>query len=120
MIPQPPFPPDPGELRETLFPQTSRYHGLQVLKTRISGGREVAFVERRFLPLHEFLDVVEEHTVVEGDRIDNIAATYLGDPELFWRVCDGNHELDPAALTTVEVRKLKITLQPRTSGNSDV
>jgi hypothetical protein len=118
MIPQPPFPPQPGELRETLFPQSSRYFGLEVLKAKLPSGREVAYVERRFLPPHEDLAVIEEHTVVAGDRIDNLAARYLGDPEFFWRICDGNYELDPAQLC-VPNRRLKITLAPGAAGGID-
>jgi hypothetical protein len=118
MVPQPPFPPRPGELRETLFPQSSRYFGLEILKGKLPDGREVAYLERRFLPSHEVLVAVEEHTVDAGDRIDNVAARYLGDPLLFWRLCDGNHELDPAELC-VPNRKLKITLAPGAAGGID-
>ena len=119
MIPQPPFPPTPGELRETMFPQSSRYHALEVLKTTLPDGREVTYVERRFLPPHEFLEVIDQHTVSDGERIDNLAAHYFGDPELFWRLCDGNHELDPAELTAVLQRELNITLPVRTVGFVD-
>ena len=118
MVPQPPFPPQPGELRETLFPQTSRYFGLAVFTAKLPSGREVTYVERRFLPPHETLVAVAEHAVVDGDRIDNVAARYLGDPELFWRLCDGNHELDPENLCVAN-RKLKITLAPGAPGGID-
>ena len=116
MIPQLPSAPEPGELRENLFPQSSRYHALKVLKTKLPNGREVAYVERRFLPPHEYLEVVDEHVVSEGERIDNVAAHYFGDPELFWRLCDGNFELDPSKVTTEVLRKLNITLPPDAQG----
>lgn len=120
MIPQTPSPPAPGELAETLFPQTSRYHGLKILHTTTASGRQVAYVERRFLPPHDYLEVVQLHNVNDGDRIDNVSAHYLGDPELFWRVCDGNYELDPARLTSQVTRQIRITLPPGQTNTADV
>ena len=35
----------------------------------------------------------------QGDRLDNIAARYLGDPEQFWRICDANGAMRPDELT---------------------
>ena len=33
---------------------------------------------------------VAQHTVQQGDRLDLIAAKYLGDPLMFWLICDAN------------------------------
>jgi hypothetical protein len=38
------------------------------------------------------------HVVDAGERLDHIAARYLDDPELFWRVCDANHVIAPEDL----------------------
>lgn len=119
MIPQAPFPPEAGNLSETLFSQSSRYYGIEVLKITLPGGRMVSYVERRFLPPHESLEVIDHHAVIQGDRIDNVAAHYFGDPEMFYRLCDGNFELDPGALTANAGLRLNITLSPRTAGRSD-
>ena len=51
-----------------------------------------------------------EHTVTEGDRLDNIAARYLGDPEQFWRICDANGVMRPDELTETVGRRLRITM----------
>jgi hypothetical protein len=51
-----------------------------------------------------------EHTVNEGERLDNITALYLGDPEQFWRVCDANGVIRPEELTETVGRKIRITL----------
>jgi hypothetical protein len=48
--------------------------------------------------------------VTQGDRLDNIAAKYLGDPEQFWRLCDANGAMRPDALTETIGRWLRITL----------
>ena len=39
------------------------------------------------------------HTVVEGDRIDLLAYRYLGDPTLWWVICDFNDIAFPLELT---------------------
>lgn len=119
MIPPSPPPPPPGDLRETLFPPTSRHHANEILKTELPSGREVSYVERRFLPPHEMLQVVDEHIVGELDRIDNIAAHYFGNGELFWRVCDGNYKLDPREAASVVMRRLNITTPPQQVGIND-
>ena len=37
--------------------------------------------------------------MVQGDRLDLLAARLLGDAELWWRIADANPELDPEELT---------------------
>ena len=37
-----------------------------------------------------------------GDRLDVLAATYLGDPTQFWRICDANPVIHPDALTAAD------------------
>jgi hypothetical protein len=96
-------------LEESLFPQTSRYHGLRVEKIQ-RDGKEIAFIERRFVPSEDDFEEVRLHTVVQGDRLDNLAQRYFGDPELVWRLCDSNGAMDPAELTDTIGRRLRITL----------
>jgi hypothetical protein len=48
--------------------------------------------------------------VTQGERLDIIAATYLGDPEQFWRICDANNAMRPDELTETPGRQLRITL----------
>jgi hypothetical protein len=38
------------------------------------------------------------HLVVEGDRIDRLAYQYLGDPTLWWVICDFNDLFFPLDL----------------------
>lgn len=106
----------PASLRQTLFPPTSRYHGIETATLETAGGRTVIFIRRRFLPSPEDLSLVQEHVVSEGERIDNIAALYLGDPEQFWRICDANAAMRPDELTEIIGRRLRITLPAGITG----
>jgi len=54
--------------------------------------------------------LLQEHTVIEGERLDNITAQHLGDPEQFWRVCDANNAIRPTELTDSPGRRIRITL----------
>lgn len=92
------------------FAANSRYVNTPVKTYTLPDGSEVNHLARRFVPQPESLALLGTCTVVQGDRIDNIAARALGDAELFWRVCDGNRELRPAALTETIGRVLRITL----------
>jgi hypothetical protein len=47
---------------------------------------------------------------MQGERLDNITARYLGDPLQFWRVCDANGAMNPSELTAVIGRRLRITM----------
>jgi hypothetical protein len=97
-------------LTATLFPPSSRYHGADTDTVTAADGRVVVFLRRRLVPPPERFAVVQEHAVVEGDRLDNLAARYLGDPELFWRLCDANAALRPDELVETVGRRLLITL----------
>jgi len=92
------------------FPQNSRYYGTGVSAFTAPDGRVIVFLRRRFVPPAESFALLQVHTVTEGERLDNIAATYLGDPEVFWRLCDANNAMNPAELTETVGRSLRITL----------
>ena len=92
-----------------VFPPPSRYYGLEIAKIEIDG-RTVAYVRRRLIPPPEVFAPIGEHVVEQGERLDQIAAQTLGDPTLFWRICDANRALRPEELTEVIGRRLVITL----------
>lgn len=93
-----------------MFGPTSRYYALPVAKYDTGDGVKVAYITRRTVPQPESLALVQLHSVTEGDRLDNLAAGYVGDPEQFWRIADANAALDPFELTDTVGRKLRITL----------
>jgi hypothetical protein len=53
---------------------------------------------------------VRSYVIVDGDRLDNLAAKFLGDPLLYWMICDANTGSDPDALTTQVGRSILIPL----------
>ena len=92
------------------FPPTSRYALTPTTSLVRADGTMVAYLKRRFVPAPENLALLQWHQVVQNERLDNIAAKYLGDPEQFWRLCDANRALRPDELTETIGKKLRITL----------
>ena len=92
------------------FQPTSRYYGLETATWQAPGGQPIIYLRRRFVPSPERFALLQEHIVTDGERLDNIAASYLGDPEQFWRLCDANGALRPDELTERIGRRLRITL----------
>jgi len=90
----------------------SRYYALETAQFTLLDGRTVAYKRRRFLPQGKDLPVLREITVTQGDRLDLITARTLGNPELFWQVCDANNAMNPVALTAEPGRSLYIPLPP--------
>lgn len=76
----------PSALKDILYPPTSRYHGAELATMGTADGRSIVHLKRRFVPAPEELSLIQEHTVVQGDRLDNLAHKYLGDPEQFWQI----------------------------------
>ena len=104
-------------LKTSLFDPTSRYYGLETTSL-VQDGVPVGYVTRRFVPQPESFQDLQMHTVIQGDRLDVIAAQYLGDPALFWRLCDANRALRPWRLTETAGRKLRITLPAGITGSA--
>src|SRR5947208_16604831 len=78
---------------------TSRYRDVGVATYKRADGRVLPYLLRRFVPDPAGVVVLAEHKVVAKDRIDNVTAKYLGDPEQFWAVCDANLATSPEDLT---------------------
>ena len=87
-----------------MFDSKSRYASV---KTQIfqqdtpSGPRALTYVLRRFIPATRGDVTLVEHVVRADDRLDNVTARYLGDPTLFWQICDANLVLRPEELEVV-------------------
>jgi hypothetical protein len=96
-----------------MFEPTSRYYDIETVKMTVGGdesARVISYKRRRIIPSGETMTTLVEHTVTQGDRLDNLAARYVGDPEQFWRICDANDVLRPEELTEEIGRIIKIGL----------
>ena len=92
------------------FPPTSRYYGIETVTIKGADGQTIVYLKRRFVPSPDRFSLLLEHTVVEDERLDNITAKYMDDPEAFWRVADANAAMRPEELTETTGRRLRITL----------
>ena len=99
-----------GQTQSNLFPPTSRYFGVETAQLQLPDGRTVSYLRRRFVPSPDNFALQQLHVVTQGERLDNITAQYLNDPEQFWRLCDANAALRPEDLTEPPGRTLRITL----------
>jgi hypothetical protein len=97
-------------MRKDLFTITSRYYTVETAELVQPGGKTVVYLRRRPVPQPDEFVTIQEHRVVQDDRLDNITAAYLGDPEQFWRLCDANNALEPEELTEVVGSAIRITL----------
>lgn len=108
-----------SSLKNTLFPSTSRYHGLETKKLEKADGTSVIYLQRRLLPQPEQFELLQEHVVTANERLDVITAHYLGDPEQFWQICDANRAVHPDELIETLGRRLRITLPEGIQGVLD-
>jgi nucleoid-associated protein YgaU len=82
-------------VKPTLFAANSRYQATPTATYAAAGGQPIAYLTRRFAPQPAQLVQVGRYVVKTNDRLDIVAARYLGDPTLFWRICDANGVLRP-------------------------
>ncbi len=76
----------------------SRYADLEVLEHVTPDGRTIRYLDRRFiLPAGAFRSLGEVR-LVDGDRLDAVAARTIGDPLQYWRICDANEAMRPEEL----------------------
>ncbi len=102
------------------FPATNRYYNFETATLETPDGRTIIFLKRRFVPPPENFSLLQEYVVTQGDRLDNITARFLGDPEQFWRICDANRAMRPDELTETIGRRLRITLPEGLPGTPNV
>lgn len=99
-----------GVIPSVTFPQDSRYAGFATQTYTAPDGTSISYLQRRYVPKPEKFSAIGQHTVVQSDRLDLLASVYLGDPIVYWRLCDANCALAPDDLLAVIGRILDITL----------
>lgn len=108
-----------GALKTTSFPPSSRYHRIETTTMETADGKTIIYLRRRFVPPPERFSLLQEHVIAAGDRSDNLASRYLGDPEQFWQLCDANNVMVPQELTETPGRRIRITLPEGIPGVSN-
>ena len=90
-----------GAMPPVSFPTDSRYYGFAHADrtprptARPSPTWRAAIVPQPGAPNYA---TVAQHTVMHGDRLDLLAANYLGDPLMFWLICDANGAIRPGRI----------------------
>jgi hypothetical protein len=107
---------DAGAIPISPFGPSSRYANVAIARYQVSIDESVPYVLRRFVPQGRDIPLATRHLVLAGDRIDLLAAHYLGDAELHWRVADANLATDMLELTAAAGARLAIPLPPGTGG----
>ena len=106
-------------LTPSAFASTSRHYGIATTQLTQAAGRTVVYVQRRFLPPPENFAPLQIIVIAAGDRLDNLAAHYIGDPQQSWRLCDSNGAMQPEALVAEVGSTLTITLPEGVPGVGD-
>lgn len=89
---------------------SSRYYSGAINQLTGPDGTTVVYLARRILPQPSIYLSVQNYAVVQNDRIDNLSARFMGDPLLFWMICDANGVTDPDELTSQTGRSISIPL----------
>ena len=100
------------------FPKNSRYAQVPTTQLVRADGTAISFLKRRIVPDPSRFTTIVTHSVSSGERLDNITAAYIDDPELFWRICDANRTIRPADLTGELGDTIDITLPEGVAGPS--
>lgn len=91
-----------------MFETTSRYYNLETAIYSAADGRIIPYKRRRFLPQGENVQLLATIAIADGERLDQITARILGDPEQFWRICDANNAMNVNDLIAEPDRRLRV------------
>jgi hypothetical protein len=90
-----------------MYAHGSRYEQVEQAVYVDGDGRQIPYTLLRAFPAGTAS--VRVHEVADQERLDLIAYRYYGDPEQFWRLCDGNATLRPDDLE-VPGRRIRVPL----------
>ena len=93
-----------------LYPPNSRYYGQPTLTIELPNGTVLTYLSQRYVPGPGQFALLKLYSVVQGDRLDNLASSFFNDPQQYWRICEANNAIRPAALTETIGTQLRITL----------
>ncbi len=98
-----------GVVDTTDFPPDSRYNGLSIKQHTASDGTIRPYLQRRFVPAAEEFSTLRIHRTKQNERLDQIAASEIGNAEAFWMLCDANGVIWPEDLEKLN-EEVRITL----------
>lgn len=100
-----------GVIPPVTFPTDSRYYGFGVLQYTAPNGQVIPYLARRIVPQPGAPNyaTINQYTVRQGDRLDIIAAQFIGDPLMAWLICDANGAMRPRDLVATPGAVLAIT-----------
>jgi len=70
------------------------------------------------VPHPDRLPTIRFHIVQDKERPDHIAYQELGDPELFWRLCDANRAIFADELVEEVARRIRVAMPEGMPGGS--
>lgn len=109
-----------GMIPPVTFPTDSRYYGFSVLQYTAPNGQAIPYLQRRIVPQPGAPNyaTINQYVVRQGDRLDIIAAQYLGDPLMAWLICDANGAMRPTDLVETPGSVIAITSPQGVPGGS--
>jgi hypothetical protein len=109
-----------GVIPSVNFPTDSRYYGSSTLSYTAPNGQTFTYLARRIVPQPGAPNyaTVAKHRVNQGDRLDLLAAKYLGDPLIFWLICDANAAIRPTDLVETPGTIFNITMPQGVPGGA--
>jgi hypothetical protein len=106
-----------GAVSQQSYAPDSRYYGLPLLSLTNPAGVQVSYVSRRFIPPPQDFSLLQLYRVKQGDRADTIAGAILGDPLLYWQICDANLATEPDDVVAEPGSFINITLPQGVPGS---
>jgi hypothetical protein len=88
-----------------MFFKGSRYEKVKDCTFRRIDGSEAVIKKKRMIPEPKAKLI---HTVQEGERTDILADRYYRDPLEFWKLADGNDEMNAERLVAEPGRKITV------------
>ena len=101
------------------FSANSRYFTVPLRARTGPDGEEQLFVARRIIPQPSRYETDHLVRADASTRIDGVAAQEIGDPLLYWRICDANGIADPAEATQPDGKPIHIPLPLSDTGGGD-
>ena len=83
-----------------MFTEKSRYRNAETYLMKDRRGRVVTVVS---VPLAQPQAFLGFHKLLDGQRIDHLAARYTADDTGFWRIADANDAMLPESIAEKEI-----------------